>query len=334
MAKWYAERDVASLLNPGKLIARIEDGFRDLATGKLRDPRPTRIDADEHGANYTTFPVYWPRLGLASVKVLSGVPANPAHGRPMIDAVIVVMDAATGAIRAMMSGRRITALRTAAASAIAVRYLVPGKGGTLTVIGTGAQGIAHAETLPLVRSFGEILVASATGDRARAAGTAQSIRSRTGLPVSAADAGEAAGRGDVVVLATLASNPMVGPGDVKSDALLISVGSFRPNETEIDPALAEAAGMTIADDADRLRAAWQSTHMRFAVRATDLAALVTGSVLPQTSGLRVFLSDGRAFEDLAAAAVVLDAATETGFEALPLPGTLPKFDDGHQSVPE
>ncbi|MCP4380248.1 MAG: ornithine cyclodeaminase family protein [Hyphomicrobiales bacterium] len=329
MAKWYAEQDVAALLDPAKLITRIEDGFRELAVGKLVDPQPMRIDSDEHAANYTSFPVYWPRLGLASVKVLSGVLGNPAHGRPMIDAVIVVVDATTGVIQAIMGGRHITALRTAATSALAVKYLAPGKGGTLTVIGTGAQGIAHAETLPLSRSFAEILFGSPSGDSARAADIARSIRLRTDLPVSAADAGDAVGRGDVVVLATAATTPVVALGDVKSDALLVSVGSFHPDETEIDPALAEAAGMTIADNADRLRTAWQSTDMRFAARATDLAALVTGSVSPQTSGLRVFLSDGRAFEDLAAAAVVLETAAETGFEALSLPGTLPEFDFDH-----
>ncbi len=329
MAKWYAEDDIAALLHPAKLIARIEEGFADLSAGSLIDPPPRRIDVDEHAANVTTFPAYWPRLGLASVKVLSGVLTNPAHGRPMIDAIVVVMDAATGTVRAIMGGRGITARRTAAASAVAVKYLAPGDGGTLAIVGTGAQGIAHAETLPLVRSFTEILIASATGERTRAANVAQSIRSRTRLPVSAADAREAIGRGDVVVTATTASEPVAASDDVKSDTLLLSVGSFRPDETEIDPALVEAAGMIVADDAERLRAAWRTTRLHFAARATDLAAIVTGSVSPQMSGLRVFLSDGRAFEDLAAAAIVLESAAETGFEALQLPGTLPRFFAAH-----
>ncbi len=318
MVTWYSEADVAALLDPVKLIARIESGFSDLAAGQLDDPPPIRIDADDHAANYTTFPAYWPRRGLASVKVLSGVLENPDRGRPMIDAVVVVMDAATGAVRAIMGGRRITALRTAATSAIAVKHLTPTKVDTLAVIGTGAQGIAHVEMLCRVRNFADIFIVSATGNRARAVDAARSIRARTALPVSAADIRDAVDRADVIALATLSNHPLIGQDDIKPDALLISVGSFRPGATEIDPALVDAAGLTIADDASRLRSTWQSTEMPFAARAKDLSALVARSVSPRTSGLRVFLSAGRAFEDLAAATVVLDAAAETGFAGLPL----------------
>ena len=314
---------MAALLDPAALIARVEQGFADLAAGRLTDRRSTRIDSEEHAANYATFPAYWPRLGLAAVKVLSGVATNPARGRPVIDAVVVVLDAATGVVRAIMDGRRITALRTAAASAVAVKHLAPGDGGILALVGTGAQAVAHAETLNRVRSFDRLLIASASGRRDRAEVVAGHIRQLTGTAVAAVDAGDAVRSADVVVLATVSKTPLAMTGDVGRNAMLVSVGLFQPGATEFDPAIAEAAELVVADDADRLRSTWQPTGARFGERAIDLAGLVSGSAQPATIGLRVFLSDGRAFEDLAAAALVLEAAERSGFSGQPLLGTLP-----------
>jgi ornithine cyclodeaminase/alanine dehydrogenase-like protein (mu-crystallin family) len=241
----------------------------------------------------------------------------------MIDAVVVVMDAATGVVRALMDGRRITALRTAATSAIAVRLLAPGAGGTLTLIGTGVQSTAHAETLTRVRSFERVLVVSASGCRDRAIAAAERIRLQTGAAATAVDIDEGVSAADVIVMATIAKAPLVTTGSVKGEPLLISVGCFQPGATEFDVALAEAAGLVVADDADRLRATWQATRVWFPGRAVDLADLLSGSAPPTTAGLRLFLSDGRAFQDLAAAVLVLEAAERAGFSGQALSGTLP-----------
>ena len=144
---WISGQDVALILDSAagsKVVDLVEAGLADVGAGTLVEAPITQLDAKEHTANYTVFPAYSRQRSLATVKVLSGVERSPEHGAPMIDAVIIVMDARSGIIRAVMDGRRITALRTAATTAIALRRLLPDGAKFLGIIRTGIQGWAHA----------------------------------------------------------------------------------------------------------------------------------------------------------------------------------------------
>ncbi|CAH1691723.1 Ornithine cyclodeaminase [Hyphomicrobiales bacterium] len=318
---WFSEQDVTRLLQPAALIARLEAAFKDAAAGLLTEPRPLRIDAYEHGANYVAFPSYWPAAGIATTKVLSGVLGNPSKGLPKIDAVIVVMDAVTGTIRAMMDGRRITALRTAATTALACRALGIRPTGVLGLIGTGVQMRAHAETMSCIAEWETILVASANDDMDRAASAAASISELLGSRVQAAPRAKLLRRSDTIVLTSMSDTPLISPGDTKPDAVIASVGPFLPGSTEIDPALVGSAAIVMSDMPSRLQNHWSKSRSELGRQfddVIDMQPAITGDISPSAKGIRVFLSDGRSIEDLAAASLVLEAAAETGFKGLQL----------------
>lgn len=319
---WFGEAEVTKLLSPALLIDRLAAAFRDADVGQLQDPRPLRIDAYEHGANYVAFPAYWPAAGIATTKVLSGVIGNPARGLAKIDAVIIVMDAVTGQIRAIMDGRRITALRTAATTALACRTLGMKKNGVLALIGTGAQLLAHAETMTVGMDIETLLVASAGDDGARAQRAAEAVSERMGTKAVAVPRKTALGEADTIVLSTISDQPVLLPGDTRPDAVIASVGPFHPGGTELDPTVVRAASAVMSDMPGRLADHWNTERHQLGThyeQLIDMQAAVAGRIDLPEDGLRIFLSDGRAIEDLVAASLVLEAAEETGLEGTPLP---------------
>lgn len=321
-AVWFSEEEVTRLLEPAALMERLEAAFADSAAGLLAEPRPLRIDAHEHGANYVAFPAYWPAAGIASTKVLSGVLSNPGRGVPKIDAIIIVMDAVTGRIRAIMDGRRITALRTAATTTLALSAMGMKRDGVLALIGTGVQLNAHAETLSIDTNFEAVLVASANDNPERAAQSAEKVRELTGLPAKAVSLKEAVSAADTIVLTTIAHEPVVRLGETKPNALVASVGPFHPSGSEIDLALVRAASAVVSDRAARLKDEWTDHRGEFGRHydgMLDLAAVLADRSLVPDHGVRVFLSEGRSVEDLAAASLVLEAAERQGVAVTPLP---------------
>jgi alanine dehydrogenase len=319
---WFSEADVTRLLSASALIERLEAAFRDADAGRLTEPRPLRIDADAHGANYVAFSAYWPAHGLATTKVLSGVLGNPGRGLPKIDAVIVVMDAVTGRIRAIMDGRRITALRTAATTALACRALGMKRDGVLALVGTGVQLLAHAETMTSGTQAGTILIASASENLARAQASADLVCDRLGRPAVAVPRGQALAEADTIVLSTISDDPVLKPGDTKADAVIASVGPFHPGSAEIDPAVVRSASAVVSDMPARLADQWTANPTALGEnyhRLADMQAVIAGRATVAKTGLRVFLSDGRSIEDLVAASLVLEAAAAAGIRGLPLP---------------
>jgi ornithine cyclodeaminase/alanine dehydrogenase-like protein (mu-crystallin family) len=317
---WLSRKEVERFLDLTVLKERLRAAFLDIASGRAADPRPLRIDADDLAANYVGFPCHWPAVGLASVKVLSGAERNPEIGLPVIDAVIVVMDAATGRIRAIMDATAITTLRTAATTALAVDALRPPRRAVLGLIGTGAQMLAHARAL--AGGIEEILVASANNALERAALSARAIALETGLAPRACLRSDVASRSDILVTTSISHEPLIRSGETKADAVVISVGPFKPGATEIDPALVSNAAVVVSDRRDRLQDVWRGAAGALGPMfegMNDLPALLAAPPERLRPGVRVFLSEGRSIEDLAAASIVLGAAQELGGCGLVLP---------------
>ncbi len=309
---WFSEAEVTRLLDPVALVDGIEQALVAVHRGQLIEPRPTRIDDLGLGTNYVAFPSYWPDARYAGCKVLSGALRNPERGLPMIDAIIALTEAETGRIVAVMDGRRITALRTAATTAVAIRHLAPSKGATLGLIGTGAQMVAHAEAISAVLPIGEIEIASAGGSEARLMVAATAIEERTGRRVGTGSPADVARKSDIVVLTTLSPNPVIGSDDLRPDAVVACVGPFRPAATEMDRAALAGATMLVSDFAQRFLDHWASDPLPGTIH--DLPAELADRRTPPTSGRRIFFSDGRGLEDLVAARLVFEAS-EAGTKA-------------------
>ncbi len=318
---WFARAETEALLDLKALRERLRAAFIDLAAGGASDPQPLRIDAPDLAANYVGFPSYWPAAGLASVKVLSGAERNPDLGLPVIDAVVVVMDAATGRIRAIMDGASITAARTAATTALAIEALGPPPAAALGLIGTGVQMIAHARAIALGGGVASILVASANDSADRAATAAREVANATGLPAQSVSRRVIAASADIIVLSSISPEPLIRRGETRPAAIIASVGPFKPDATELDAGLVAGAAAVVSDRRERLRQQWQGHEARLGSMYDGMEDLPELLAAPRAmpDGLRVFLSDGRSIEDLVAASIVLEEATRRGVAGLVLP---------------
>ena len=177
-------------------------------------------------------PAYLPGSESLAVKLVSIFPHNHDLGIPSHQALIAVFDAETGAPAAIMDGEHITAMRTAAGSALATRLLARPDANVLAILGTGVQASAHAVAIPLVRPITEIRIAGRNADRARAMAVALSVE--LGIPAEGTDSFEGAVLGaDVVCACTHADYPILQGKWLSSGTHVNSVGlNFQGRELD------------------------------------------------------------------------------------------------------
>ncbi len=310
---WITEAEVEALVDPLALIAAVEQGFLAAEAGAIREPGSTRMDGLDGGDSYLTLYPAHAEGGFATAKILAGRPANAREGRPEIDALVTLVDPATGCIAAIFSGRALTALRTAAATAAVLRRLMRRTPARIALIGTGGQARAHGRMLAAAGLASDILVASPRGDAERAEAAADAIRAVAGIAARAAPLSAAVAAGEAIICLSLAERPLP-LGAPPAEVVLASIGPFYPHAHEIDPALVASAACVVSDHPARLRRQWAGSPL-LDIDALPLVAasdLLADRALPPPEGHRLFLSDGRAFEDNVAATLIYRAALARG----------------------
>ena len=256
---------------------------------------------------------------IAAIMLTGKFPSNRARGRPSIQGVILLCDADTGAVLAIMDSVEITRRRTAAASALAAKHLARSGAETLAIVGCGAQARAQAEALIDVLPL----------KRARAfdadTATAQAFAKETSgaIPFEvAASVRESTLGADVIVTCTTARTPFLGVADISPGALIAAVGADSPAKSEIEPALMAKAAVV----ADVLAQCLIMGDLHHAVKAgamvaghvrAELADLVVGAKSGRASDdeIVIFDSTGTAIQDVTSAAAVYERALERGIGA-------------------
>lgn len=314
MPLWLSESDVRSVLSLADGIDAMDTALAAFSTGQVLQPVRTAIELRPR-TFFALMPAYQAAQSILGAKLVSVIPGNAARGLPTHLAAISLFDPETGELLAVMDGRWITELRTAAVSALSTRHLARADAGVLAILGSGVQARSHLRALSLVRQFQEVRVWSPTADHVRL------FVEEMGQPVRAAASAEAAVRGaDVVVLATSSDRPVIEDAWVGAGAHVISIGACRPSQRELDPALIARARLVV----DSRDAAWQESgdvvqgiregrfpreHVR-----VELGDILAGREPGRTSEdeVTVFKSLGVAIEDVAAAAVAYRRAMEAG----------------------
>jgi ornithine cyclodeaminase len=252
-------------------------------------------------------------------KLVSVVPGNAARDLPTHLGVVALFTADTGALLAIMDARCITEVRTAAVSAVSVRYLAREESSVLAVIGTGVQARSHAAAISTVRRLTEVRAWSPSGPRRIS--YAREMSQRLGLEVCPSETPEDAMRGaDLVVLATSSDEPVVRSEWVADGAHVVSVGACRPHQREMDPALVARARLVVDSRAAALAESgdivqgiaagcFSPEHV-----AGELGEVAAGTVRGRTGPgeVTIFKSLGLAVEDIATAALVSRRARERG----------------------
>ncbi len=144
----YLSREEVAAVGPsmGEIIEVLERMFLEKAAGRTEMPPKPGIHP-QPDAFLHAMPAYIPALGAAGMKWVSGFPENSRRGVPYINGLLILNDPQTGLPLCVMDGTWITAQRTAAASALAARYLARADSRTLGVLGCGLQGRTHVHAL-------------------------------------------------------------------------------------------------------------------------------------------------------------------------------------------
>jgi ornithine cyclodeaminase len=243
--------------------------------------------------------------GLKAVCVF---PSNSALGKDAHQGSVMLFSAKTGELLALMNASAITAIRTAAASAVATRLLARPDAGDLAILGAGIQARSHLAAMACARSIRRARVASR--DPARAQAFAAEMAPRYDFPIESVKTVEAALRGaDLIVTATTAAEPIVRREWIAPGAHINAVGSSIPTTREIDTATLAAAGLfvdrresTLNESGDYLLAAREGAIGPQHIRA-EIGELLISAHPGRTSPdeITLFKSLGLAIEDLAAA---------------------------------
>ena len=252
------------------------------------------------GAFHTKTALVGARFGA---KTNANFPGNPAkNGLPSIQGVMLLFDATDGRPLAVMDSGELTALRTAAATAVAAKYLAPRNARSVCVVGCGRQGRAQLEAVRRVLDL----------DRAYAFDVdRQNCRALDATPVESLDNVDA----DVWITCTPSRTPFLRREHVKPGAFVAAVGADNPAKSEITPELM-AASRVVTDVTDQCVEIGDLHHaiVAGAMRRDDVVAQL-GEVIARGLTVRrsdddivVFDSTGAGFQDTAAASVVYERA--------------------------
>ena len=231
--------DVERLLTPAACQAAVEQAFRELAEGAIPPPAILAMHA-EQGSFHVKAGLLTADRPYFAAKLNANFPGNgKRHGLPTIQGVVLLCDATNGVPLAIMDSISITALRTAAASAVAAKYLARKDWKVLAVCGCGGQAEAHVMAMLSVARPERIVVYDL--DAQRAAAFAQRMERRVGRPVRAStDIKSCVGEADVLVTCTTARKYFVTREMVRAGTFIAAIGADHEEKQEIEPALLAA----------------------------------------------------------------------------------------------
>jgi thiomorpholine-carboxylate dehydrogenase len=292
------EDQVRQHLQMAELIAAMERGLIDFSAGRVTQPVRSIIKVDPPGGFLGLMPALTPDgLGL---KAVTFYPTNTERGIPTHMATIFLVDPETGTPLAIMDGRLITELRTAAVSAAATKLLALPGSEILAILGSGVQARSHVEALRLVRQFEEIRVWSPTQEHVR-----QFAEEVGGRAVSAEEAVRGA---DVVVTVTSSKTPVLKGSWLKPGCHVNAIGACRPDWRELDDdAMANVVFVDSREGA--LKESGDVILSRAKIYA-ELGEALAGKIPPRANETTIFKSLGMAVEDIAAAMLVYRSVTK------------------------
>jgi thiomorpholine-carboxylate dehydrogenase len=287
------ESTVSAVLRLEDLIPAMQQALIDFSAGRVLQPMRSLVPLPQYSGFMGIMPaVYGDIMGT---KLVNFYPENAALGLPTHLAIIAIFRSRTGEPLAMMDGRLITELRTAAVSAVATRLLSSPAAKSLAILGSGVQARAHVRALALVRTFDEVRVWSRNPQAALAFARE--------IGATATSAEEAVRGADVVVTCTSSPQPVLKGTWLKPGVMINAVGAVGTTRRELDDDAMR--GAVVVDSRD---AALQESGDVLLAKAqihAELGELLAGTRPMPQAEVTVFKSLGLAVEDLAAARLVL-----------------------------
>lgn len=302
--------EVEALLTMDECISVIEDAFIALERGQIEQPLRSIFRPAHLSGVLAMMPSYCggdaAMFGLKAICVFAG---NAAIGKDAHQGGVLLFDGATGELLALANASAITAIRTAAVSALATRVLARTDACDLAIIGAGVQARTHLAAIACVRPLQSVRVAARRFESAQS--FAANMQERFPFPIIAVESAEAAVRdAQIIVTATTAPEPVLRRDWLSPGAHINAVGTYSPKAREIDSATMASAMLftdrreSILNEAgDYLIPAQEGLIDQDSI-AAELGEVLVGAHPGRTAAdeITLFKSLGLAMEDLAAAA--------------------------------
>jgi ornithine cyclodeaminase len=306
---------VRELLPMDRCVDLMRNAMSLVATNQTIQPiRQGLFHPDRRGV-MSMMPGYTAKPEWLGIKVISVFPGNFGTGIGSHQGVVLLFETKTGSPAAILDGREITAIRTAAATAVATDMLARKEVKTLAIFGYGEQAHTHLEAVPVVRRFERVLVWGRDFDKAKAF-CAEAAKHGTANVTAVATAEEAAVQADVLCTTTAAAEPFFKADWLRPGQHLNVVGSSVPTTSEIDVETVARCRLFVDFKDSALALAGDFRRAKEAGRVTDdhivgsIGDVLTGKIQGRTSDqdITLFKSLGMVSEDLVSADFILREA--------------------------
>ena len=299
-------QDLARVLTPDVCLAALEAAYRALAEDPDSEPKTLGFKANK-GSFHIKAGVYPKSRHIFAAKLNANFPGNHQHNLPTIQGLVVLVDGANGVPLAVMDSGELTALRTAAANALAARHGARSDSRVATIIGCGLQAgyvlEAFQNVLPLKQVFAFDI------DTNRAKKFAELHQGRGSALVDAChDLTAVTKLSDIIVTCTTSKSPVLAKDQVRPGTFIAAVGADNADKQELDPELFRGAGVLV-DDLEKCAGEAELHHALDAgvitksdVRA-DLCQLASGQRRGRKNDQEIVIFDslGTGLQDVAAA---------------------------------
>jgi ornithine cyclodeaminase len=324
--------DVRTAIDMPAAIEAMRDAFAALVDGRatvpvrlaLETPHGVTLFMPAHVAGVAGAPDSAGPSEMAGAKVVSVNPDNASREIPVIHGAVLVLDAETGRLRALMDGTWLTALRTGAIGGLAADLLARDDARVVALFGAGVQARTQLDAVRCVRRITEVRIVSRTGTSA-AALAAELRASDADLDARAVDdPAEAIAGADVVIAATSSATPVFPGALVEPGTHVTGVGSFTPGMREVDTDLIRRARVivdqreAILEEAGDIVGPIRDGAVDASVMEAEIGELVLGRAAGRTNEdeITFFKSVGNAVQDVTVAARVLEVAEREGLGVL------------------
>ncbi len=293
-----SEDQVRALLSYDELIPTLRQAFIAFSAGRVQQPLRMVMRVAAQTGWFALMPAVYG--GVMGAKLVTFYPGNATLGKHTHHAMIQLFRAETGEPLALMDGRLITEMRTAATSAVAVDLLAAPQARVLAILGSGVQARSHLRALAGIRDFKEVRVWSRTPENAKKFAVETGARTTETVKESVSGA-------DVVLTLTSSIEPILYGKWLKGEALVCAVGAVTLDRRELDDEAMRGCVIVESRDAGQ-KEPGDILHSGAEITA-EIGDLLSGAVFDRGDRPVVFKSVGIAIEDIAAAKLVYEKAT-------------------------
>ncbi len=308
------EQDIIKAVEAIELVCAIEKAY--IIQEKASTIIPNRMHLNQEDNTLLVMPGFIE--SVFGTKLVSLFPKNTNENKPVLSGVMVLNDARTGEPLAMINGNKLTAIRTGAVGATAVKYVAPFAAQTLGIIGAGIQAYHQALFVSQQRPFKKLIICDKNMSKAEVVKDDLIDKLPDIEIIATNNPNQLVLDSDVIVTATSSNTPVfdVNP-DQMNNKTFIGIGSYKPNMQELPLSIYEKANKVYVDT---LHAKEECGDIKIPldkglIKDDDIIpfnSIITGGELIEDASIKVFKSVGMSLFDLTVAELIYNNAKDKG----------------------